>query len=255
MIQSPESVNPYDRETGNIFVRAEHLARYLFAAKFIKKHKLVSVLDAACGNGYGSMVLTRQAKSVSGLDRNISLIEQGQYKNKAGEACNVSFQAADLNAGLPMFENNAFDCAVCFETLEHVEKDEELVAEFGRVVRSGGKLLLSVPKEGYEPTGEDGKPENPFHLRLYNEEMLSELLERSGFQVEAVLGQPYSNLLRVRMEDYRRDTHASENEIDGYFADTPEALEFYANLWAWPIKEFQEKSNVLFLICKNIAKK
>lgn len=254
MIQCPEFVNPYDPDTGNIFLRAEHLARYMYARNYIKKQRLARVLDAACGNGYGSLLLARQAEFVSGLDRNASLIEQGQAKIETGEARNVSFQAADLNAGLLIFDDNAFDCAVCFETLEHVEKDAELVAEFGRVVRRGGALLLSVPKEGYESTGEEGKPENPFHLRLYSESTLRGMLERNGFQVEGVLGQPYSNIARIRMEDYRRDRHAYSGEIDGYFTDTADALEFYASVWAWPVKELQEKSSILFFVCKNISK-
>lgn len=253
MDHNPEFVNPYDPDTGNIFIRAEHLARYLFAAKFIKKHRLARVLDAACGNGYGSMLLARQAESVTGLDRNAGLIEQGQFKMKASDARNLSLQSADLNAGLEMFEDHSLDCAVCFETLEHVEKDAELVAEFKRLVRRGGALLLSVPKEGYEPAGEDGKPANPYHLRLYNEDKLKELLSRNGFRVEDVLGQPYSNTARVRMEDYRRDQCVSKETTGGYFAKTAEALEFYANVWAWPVRELQEKSSILFVVCKKIT--
>lgn len=249
-----EFINPYTAESGNVFLRAEHLARYLFAARHIHKHKLERVLDTACGNGYGSMLLARHATTVLGLERNGSLVEKGCNDIRLAQMRNVSLQSADLNESLPL-DDDAFDCVVCFETLEHVEKDAELVAEFSRVVRRCGVLMLSVPKEGYEKRTEDGKPDNPFHLRLYNEKEICKLVEVNGFRVEEVLGQPYSNAARVRMEDYRRDKGLSAEEAGAFFADTKEALDFYAQVWAWPVRELPEKSNVLILVCKKLPMK
>jgi SAM-dependent methyltransferase len=247
-----ESIDPYDKAAGDVFIRTEHLARYLFAAEFMGRRKLRRVLDAACGDGYGARLLARRAESVLGLEREKGSIERGTSPNARNAAPNAALRAADLDEGLPMLEDGAFDCAVCFETLEHVKDDAGLLGEFARVLRRGGYLLLSVPKAGYEPAGPGGMPVNPYHLRLYEDAELRELLSGCGFLVERALGQPYSNAARVRMEDYIRDTGASRYEVAGYFNETPRSLEFFAKLWAWPVEEFPEKSNTLVFICRRV---
>lgn len=247
-----EFIDPHDQSSGNIFIRAEHLARYLFAAEYTGRRRLKRVLDAACGNGYGSRILARRAESVEGVDRNSGLVEQGGLRIAEEATEGIRLHAADLNAGLSLFKEEKFDCIVCFETLEHVERDMELLGEFRRVLRRDGALLLSVPKEGYEPADAGGRPENPYHLRLYGAEGLAAQLEGCGFRVERILGQPYSNIARVRMEDYRRDAGASYDQIAGYFVETAESLEFYAKVWGWPVEEYPEKSNTLIAICKRL---
>lgn len=244
-----EFVDPYDKAGSNIFIRAEHLARYLFAAEFIGKRRLASVLDAACGNGYGSRILAGRAESVQGVDRNAALIERGRDRIRRDSVQNAELYTGDLNECLGWYRDGEFDCIVCFETLEHVENDGLLLFGFRRVLRRGGALLLSVPKAGYEPAGSDGKPENPYHLRLYDETGLTDLLGKNGFSVERMLGQPYSNAARVRMEDWRRDTGVTEAEIGGYFNESAESLEFYAKVWGWPAEELQEKSNTIMAVC------
>lgn len=66
MRRYPEFVDPYDASSGDLFVRTEHLARYLFAAEFIRRRGLRRALDAACGDGYGSRLLAGRAQEVLG---------------------------------------------------------------------------------------------------------------------------------------------------------------------------------------------
>jgi 2-polyprenyl-3-methyl-5-hydroxy-6-metoxy-1,4-benzoquinol methylase len=245
-----EFIDPADRASASLFVRVEHLARYQYAAEFIRKRRLKRVLDAACGNGYGCRAMAAQAVSVTGLDCNAELMEQCLRLNKLQSPQNLDYRLADLNAGLPQFAGASFDCAVCFETLEHIEQEENLLLEFNRVLRRGGWLLLSVPKAGYEPVGAGGKPLNPHHLRLYEAAELSGKLNRCGFAVERALSQPYTNVSRANMESFRRDRRLSCEEIDSYFVETPQSLEFFAKVWGWPTDESESKSNVLFFICR-----
>lgn len=171
----------------------------------------------------------------------------------AGQAAkNVSLRATDLNDGLGFCKDGSFDCAVCFETLEHVEKDMALMLEFARVLRKGGRLLISVPKAGYEPADAEGRPVNPWHLRLYDGDGLKMLLSHCGFFAEKILGQPYSNALRVRMEGYIRDTGIPREEAARHFNETQDSLTFFARLWAWPVEECPEKSNVLIAECRRL---
>lgn len=250
MMKYLESIDPFDRNSANLFVRVEHLARYHYASEFIRKRKLKRVLDCACGSGYGSMAMAAHVQSVDAADGNNALLEQGKEACKSVGIQNVCFHQAELNGGLPFLDSNSYDCITCFETLEHIEQEERLLLEFARVLRKGRWLLLSVPKEGYEPVDVDGRPENPWHLRLYSMQGLHALVERCGFVVEQSLGQPYTNMMRAQTESWRRDTGTPQCRIDDWFVETSESLRFFSRLWGWPEAEQAEKSNVCFLICR-----
>jgi SAM-dependent methyltransferase len=49
--------------------------------------------------------------------------------------------------GLP-FSDSAFDLILCLDYLEHVEKDDAVVAEIGRVLKKNGELILVTPHTG-----------------------------------------------------------------------------------------------------------
>lgn len=51
---------------------------------------------------------------------------------------------ADMNSTLP-FDDDAFDCAVCMEGIEHLIDPNNLIAELIRVVRPGGRVIISTP--------------------------------------------------------------------------------------------------------------
>ena len=145
----------------------EHFHRYAFAARLVQG---LNVLDAACGEGYGSALLARQAASVTGVDLSVDAIEHARKRYGAG---NIEFRAADCLA-LP-FGDDEFDCVVSFETLEHLEDHEGLLTEFRRVLKPGGFLLVSTPDKAVYT--DQMQTANEFHVReLYRnefEELLS----------------------------------------------------------------------------------
>ena len=55
----------------------------------------------------------------------------------------IEAQLGDAH-GLP-FEDGAFDCVLCFETLEHVEAPHSLLTELARVCKPGGSVFVSIP--------------------------------------------------------------------------------------------------------------
>ncbi len=246
----PEFIDPYDPASAPLFVRAEHLARYLYAADYLRKHHLRTVLDCACGDGYGCRVLAARAETVTGVERDAARLAEAMATDAARHVNNVMYHIADVNLGLPMLRDGAVRCVTCFETLEHVRDDERLLREFHRVLVRGGRLLLSVPKSGYEPIDAAGKPENPHHLRLYEREGLAKLLDFCSFAVEKELGQPYANALHRRVENYVRDTGTPREELATWFNETPQSLEFIARAWAWLEEELPEKSNTIFMVCR-----
>lgn len=117
---------------------ADHLARYDFAKNFVKEK---TVLDIACGEGYGSALLKQGgAKEVYGAD-----LDQETIRRAAAKYPGVKFVVAD--ATKTPFENNFFDAVFSFETWHHLDKYEDFIPEMRRVLKPGGLLLLSVPNE------------------------------------------------------------------------------------------------------------
>jgi SAM-dependent methyltransferase len=152
----------------------EHWHRYAFALDLAKGRR---VLDAACGEGYGSHLLATVASSVHGVDISAQAIEHA--RTRYGGADGITFSVGDAAAlDLP---DRSFDVVVSFETLEHLAAQNELIAGFARVLAEDGVLLISSPdKRTYSDIAGF---RNEFHVReLYRDELL-ELLQPHFRQV------------------------------------------------------------------------
>lgn len=157
----------------------EHLHRYAMAVSWCQGKR---TLDAACGEGYGSALLAGSASSVEGVD--ISEQAVTHAKKRYGNLENLQFQTADCTL-LP-FADNEFDRVVSFETLEHLEAQEQLLSEFRRVLKADGFLVLSSPDKAIYT--DQLKTVNEFHVKeLYRHE-LEELIGRH-FPACQLLGQ------------------------------------------------------------------
>jgi ubiquinone/menaquinone biosynthesis C-methylase UbiE/uncharacterized protein YbaR (Trm112 family) len=95
-----------------------------------------AILDAACGDGSLRSYLRNQY-SYTGVDFSMRLLARANRYNPS------SYFRADLNH-LP-FPSDAFDTVVCLQALQYLEHPEIALAQFARVLRPGGTLLLSVP--------------------------------------------------------------------------------------------------------------
>jgi SAM-dependent methyltransferase len=145
-------------------IRYEHLHRYAFARGLVGG---LRVLDAACGEGYGSALLAGHAASVVGVDRSAEAIGHARRRYAVD---NLEFCEADCTA-LP-FDDGTFDAVVSFETLEHLSDQEGLLAEFRRVLGPAGWLLVSTPDRAVYTDRLHN--DNPFHVaELYRAEFES----------------------------------------------------------------------------------
>ena len=152
-------------------ISTEHWHRYAFARALAPGRR---VLDAACGEGYGSALLAQAGGEVLGLDISVDAVAHAtaRYEGIAG----LRFERADA-AALGDHADASFDLIVSFETLEHVHEQTRLLDGFARLLAPGGLLLVSTPdKRNYtELTGEV----NPHHVReLYRDEFEALLAAR-----------------------------------------------------------------------------
>jgi GT2 family glycosyltransferase/SAM-dependent methyltransferase len=150
-------------------IRYEHLHRYGWAAQVLSG---LDVLDIACGEGYGSAILAKYARNVTGVD--ISAEAVGHARERYGDVNNLSFMSGSASE-MPL-AHSSFDAVVSFETLEHLTQHDEMLAEIHRVLKPSGFLILSSPnKKAYS---DDRNFSNEFHVReLYFSE-LDDLVRR-----------------------------------------------------------------------------
>lgn len=200
----------------------EHMHRYAYAAQFTAGKR---VLDAACGEGYGSALLAQSAASVLGVDIAVDTIDHARARY--ADAPGLRFLQADVTA-LDALPDASFDVIVSFETLEHVHAQARMVAGFRRLLAPGGLLLISSPdKRTYSDLRDY---HNEFHVReLYRDEL--ESLLKAQFPAVRVYAQKLVFQSLLWDPDHRPSTaRASTLLNDGTLSGQPdyEALYFLA---------------------------
>ncbi|WP_344679233.1 class I SAM-dependent methyltransferase [Saccharopolyspora taberi] len=93
-------------------------------------------LDAACGTGRYAEYLVEQGHEVVGVDGSPEMLERARIRVPSAD-----FRAGDLNR-LPV-DDDAVDIVVCSLALTHVPDLGPVMAEFARVLRPGGHLVIS----------------------------------------------------------------------------------------------------------------
>ncbi|MEX2030823.1 MAG: methyltransferase domain-containing protein [Anaerolineales bacterium] len=159
----------------------EHWHRYLYATHFAKGK---DVLDIACGEGYGTYLLSQTAGWTVGIDISNEAIRQAAGTYRRG---NLEFNVGSVSS-IPVPGSQVFDGIVSFETIEHVaEKDQEaFLGEVKRLLKQDGFFLVSTPdKLVYS---DEAGYRNEFHLKEFYLNEFSSFLARF-FKHVKLLGQ------------------------------------------------------------------
>ncbi len=104
------------------------------------------LLDAGCGTGNLLYEIPEGIEVIS-FDNSISALQRLKYKFK--NAC--AFQGSLLSE-LP-FEDNSLDVIITNNVLYTIEKEKrpQVIKEFRRILKSGGRIVVSNLKEGFDP--------------------------------------------------------------------------------------------------------
>jgi len=156
------------------------------------------VLDLGCGAGRFVAALRNAGADAVGVEIAEAALERAR-RNAPG----ADLRPLEADGSLPL-EHGSVDLVWCSEVLEHVADTEHLLLEARRVLRRGGRLLITVPFHGrvqaaligllrferhFDPTGQ--------HLRFYTAGSLARTLADAGF--DAVQVRPWGGppLLRT----------------------------------------------------------
>jgi SAM-dependent methyltransferase len=164
-----------------------HLAVYEWIAPRVAGRR---VLDMACGEGYGSEVLSHSAVSVVGVDANPEAHEHARLRYKRP---NLSFARGIVET---YGEPAAYDAVVFLQTIEHVQEPAAVLEHFRHLLAPGGVAYVSTPNVlTLAPPGQP-KSGNPWHIREYRAAEF-EALCRSVFERVELWGLFHARKLRV----------------------------------------------------------
>jgi SAM-dependent methyltransferase len=146
------------------------------------------VLEAGCGEGYGADLLARDAKLVVGMD-----YDALTARHIATTYPTVAAVRGNL-AALPL-RTATMDVVVTLQVIEHLWDQAGFLHECRRVLRPGGRLLISTPNRITFSPGQEN-PLNPFHAKEFSPSELDELVRGAGFGVEFIGGVHHGPRLR-----------------------------------------------------------
>jgi SAM-dependent methyltransferase len=102
--------------------------------ELMRREERGKALDVPTGTGVLADRLKRMGFEVSCCDINPSFFSVPDLKLEIG----------DLNATLP-YPDQSFDYLICLDGIEHTENPFNAIREFGRILRQGGKIFISLP--------------------------------------------------------------------------------------------------------------
>jgi SAM-dependent methyltransferase len=148
------------------------------------------VIDMACGEGYGSEVLSRTAAGVVGVDANPEAHEHARLRYTRQ---NLTFERGMVETyGDP----GAFDAVVFLQTIEHVRDPVAVLRHFQALLAPGGVAYVSTPNLlTLAPPGAK-KSDNPWHIKEYRAHEFESLC-RTVFGRVQMLGLFHARKLRV----------------------------------------------------------
>lgn len=181
-----------DRNNSGFFesrIFADHCTRYNFAASFVKNK---TVLDIACGEGFGTMILSRKAKEITGVDISVNTIIDARKKYNTSNYPSIRFISSEALIFLKKTRKK-FDVIVCYETIEHIKEYKIFLTLINKRLKSEGLLILSTPNKKFSDLLA-GDTFNPFHVKeFYCEELTNIVTEIFGQIPQVYFQRPVQN--------------------------------------------------------------
>lgn len=167
--------------------------QYRFIASFLRGK---SVLDAACGNGFGSHIFFHEgvAGIVEGIDIDAGAVASALKRYRDDVRINFQVNDVTLMSGI---QSESFDVVVSLATIEHVRAYPVFLAQCWRVLKKNGLLIIGTPnvqRKDYDVE------KLCFHEKEFSLKELVDAIGFGGFEVTQEWGVNFS----ARAEEYNR---------------------------------------------------
>lgn len=153
-MQTAERVS---REVSDNFVFQRSRLAYVEASRRVGGR----VLEIGTGTGYGIEHIAPVADSFITLDK---------YRSAEVDSLPEGVEFVEAKVPPLPFADEEFDCVVSFQVIEHIKHDRAFVEEVRRVLKAGGRFIVSTPNRPMSLT------RNPWHIREYTPEEFGRLL-------------------------------------------------------------------------------
>ena len=172
--------------------------RYIFrkelALSLIRKNVPAGskFLEVGCASGDFGITLAGMGYRGLMIDFSDEAADETTKNLKEKKVTNVRFENKDLR-GIGV--EGKFDLVTLFEVLEHIEDDKAFLYKINELLKTGGKLLCSVPSRQKLWGANDVLAG---HIRRYEKEDLTKLFEISGFRIIEFFsyGFPWLNMIK-----------------------------------------------------------
>ena len=185
------------RDASDNFVFQRSLLAYDRAAEIVSG----DVLEIGTGTGYGIELVAPHC------DRFVTVDKYAAGGDR--HAANVEFRRMCVP---PLgFGDESFDFVITFQVIEHIDDDAAFVREIARVLRPGGRLILTTPNARFDLF--DLQHRLPRRLLQLPYDLLNRINRRR------LLRQNEALTTSIRMDDYRI-APAAEGCFDLFFIAT-----------------------------------
>lgn len=165
--------------------------------RLVKPLRPAHALDVGAAAGGNTRVLRARGWESVALEYS----SDGAALAKARGIDTVRGDAVHLPVG-----SSTFDLVVAFDVIEHIEDDVGAVAEFRRVLRPGGKVLIAVPAGMDLWSAHDVAVG---HVRRYDIEQLRSVVEAAGLEIDQL--KYWNVLMRPVAKRHRRNAQGSDH--------------------------------------------
>ncbi len=175
------------------------------------------MLDAGCAEGTWMTYWQNQGWRVSGMDINGRAVAQAQALGLEAKVCDLAKDPVPYAA-------ETFDLVFAGEVIEHLVDTDSFLQELQRVLKPGGRLLLTTPNLasfenrlrlllGRYPRWLDYNLSNCGHVRAYTPAILKRQLQAHGLRVVKHTGNWIPFLPQAWMDDVRQPWLAVSGEL------------------------------------------
>ncbi|MBE4910163.1 class I SAM-dependent methyltransferase [Bacillus luteolus] len=170
--------NFWNQNSENMWEKGSRSTIIPFLKRYLQPE--MNILDAGCGDGYGSYKLYQEGFNVTGVDISKEMIERAKLRL---ESKRLHYKQADLS-DLP-FDAETFSAVMAINSLEWTANPLKAINECSRILKPNGILCVGL-------LGPTAGPRQNAYRRLYGEDVIcntmmpwefQQLVMENGFEV------------------------------------------------------------------------